>query len=255
MSAGRSLCTKTEFSGFSGRRTQTGTGAPARYGGVGRPEFAYENRIQWVFGQAYANRHRGADRVRGCRPAGVCSQLPAKPYPFVSGSKFFTQLPAEKRGFTDVWTSRFAPRSPRSLIPSFRGANSSHNSRPECAISPTSGPAGLLPAPREALCLRSGEQILHITTGRKMRFRRRPGRPVCSPLPAKPYPFVSGSKFFTQLPAGKRGFAGDRAGRFAPRSTRSLIPSFRGANSLHNFRPESIVTPALGPAGLLPAPR
>ena len=140
---------------------------------------------------------------------------------------------------------RFAPRSSLSLMSLFRGANSSHNFRPECAISPTSGPAGLLPAPREALCLRSGEQILHITTGRKMRFRRRPGRPVCSPLPAKPYPFVSGSKFFTQLPAGKRGFAGVRAGRFAPRSPLSLIPSFRGANSSHNFRPECAVTPTL----------
>ena len=81
------------------------------------------------------------------------------------------------------------------------------------------------------------------------------GRPVCSPLPAKPYAFVPGSKFFTQLPAGKCGFAGGRPGRFAPRSPRSLIPSFRGANSSHNSRSESAISPAAGPAGLLPPPR
>ena len=64
---------------------------------------------------------------------------------------------------------------------------------------------------------------------------------VCSPLPAKPYPFVSGSKFFTQLPAGKRGFAGGPADWFAPRPPLSLMTSFRGANSSHNFRPESAI--------------
>ena len=71
------------------------------------------------------------------------------------------------------------------------------------------------------------------------------GRPIFSPFLAKPYPFVSGSKFFTQLPAGKCDFAGGPAGRFAPRSSLSLIPSFRGANSSHNFRPECAVTPTL----------
>ena len=206
---------------------------------------------------------RGANSSHNPRPESavstatrpVCSPLPAKPYSFVSGSKFFTQLPAEKCDFADIWTSRFAPLSPLGLIPSFRGANSSHNSRPESAISPASGPAGLLPAPREALSLRFGEQILHTTPGRKVRFRRRPGRPVCSPLPARPYSFVPGSKFFTQLPAGKCDFAGVPAGRFAPLSPLSLIPSFRGANSSHNFRPESAISPASGPAGLLPVPR
>ena len=155
MSAGRSLRTKTEFSGFSGRRTQTCTGASAGYGGVSRPEFACENRIQWVCGQAYANRHRGIGRLRGCQPAGyedvgrpVCSPFPANPCIFVSGSKFFTQLTAGMRGFAGGRTGRFAPRSPLGLIPSFRGANSSHNFRPECAVSPAARPAGLLPAPR-----------------------------------------------------------------------------------------------------------
>ena len=78
---------------------------------------------------------------------------------------------------------------------------------------------------------------------------------VRSPPPAKPYPFVSVSKFFTQLPAGKCDFASGLAGRFAPLSPLSLIPSFRGANSSHNFRPECAVSPAIGPAGLLPVPR
>ena len=74
-------------------------------------------------------------------------------------------------------------------------------------------------------------------------------------LPANPYSFVSGSKFFTQLPAGKRNFVGVPAGRFAPLSPLSLIPSFRGANSSHNFRPESAISPAARSSGLLPVPR
>ena len=185
----------------------------------------------------------------------VRARLPAKPYSFVPGSKFFTQLPAGTRGSAGNRAGRFAPRSPLGLIPSFRGANSSHNFRPESAISPAARPAGLLPSPREALCLRFGEQILHTTFGRKVRFRQRLGRPVCSPLPARPYPFVSGSKFFTQLPAEKCGFAGVRTSRFAPLSPLGLIPSFRGANSSHNFRPESAISPAARSSGLLPVPR
>ena len=121
----------------------------------------------------------------------VCSPFPTKPYPFVPGSKFFTQLPAGKRNFAGVRSGRFAPLSPLSLIPSFRGANSSHNSRPERAGLPVAGPTSLLPVPREALSLRFGEQILHTTSGRKAQFRRRPGRPVCSPLPAKPLISIS----------------------------------------------------------------
>ena len=174
----------------------------------------------------------------------VCSPLPDKPYSFVSGSKFFTQLPAEKCNFAGGRAGLFAPRSPLTLTASFRGANSSHKFRPESIVSPAAGPASLLPAPRYPLQLRSGEQNLHTTSGRKVLFRRRPVRPLCSPLPAKPYSFVPGSKIFTQLPAGKCNFTGDRAGRFAPRSPLSLVASFRGAKSSHNFRPESAVSPA-----------
>ena len=78
---------------------------------------------------------------------------------------------------------------------------------------------------------------------------------VRSSFPAKPYSFVPGSKFFTQLPAGMRGFAGCPAGRFAPPSPLSLMSSFRGANSSHNFRPESAISPAAWPTDLLPVPR
>ena len=148
----------------------------------------------------------------GPGPRTVCSSTPAKPYVFVPGSKFFTQLPAGKCNFAGDRAARFAPQPPLGLIPSFRGANSSHNFRPESAISPAARPAN------------------------------------CSPFLAKPYSFVSGSKFFTQLPAGKCDFACGPAGRFAPRSSLSLIPSFRGANSSHNFRPKSAVSPAIGPA-------
>ena len=185
----------------------------------------------------------------------VCSPLPARPYAFVPGSKFFTQLPAGKCCFTGDQSGLFAPRSPLTLVASFRGAKSSHNSRPKSIVSPALGPPSLLPAPRKSLCLRSGEQNLHTTSGRKVQFRRRPGRPLCSPLPANPCRFVPGSKIFTQLPAGKRNFAGDRAGLFAPHSPQVLMSSFRGAKSSHNSRPESAISPAAGPVSLLPAPR
>ena len=186
------------------------------------------------------------------RPAGL---LPARPYAFVPGSKFFTQLPAGKCCFTGDQSGLFAPRSPLTLVASFRGAKSSHNFRPESAISPATGPASLLPTPRKSLCLRFGEQNLHITPGRKVQFRRRPVQSLCSPLPANPCRFVSGSKIFTQRSAEKCSFAGDRAALFAPRSPLTLVASFRGAKSSHNFRPESIVSPATGPPSLLPAPR
>ena len=150
-----------------------------------------------IFGAGIGREPRNGNTEIGRPGAGtVRARLPANPYSFVPGSKFFTQLPAGMRGSAGDRAGRFAPRSPLGLIPSFRGANSSHNFRPESAISPAARPAGLLPSPREALSLRFGEQILHTTFGRKVRFRQRPGRPVCSPPPARPYDFVSGSKIF-----------------------------------------------------------
>ena len=94
----------------------------------------------------------------------------------------------------------FAPLSPLALMPSSRGAKSSHSRR---RISPSRAPGGrlsLLPAPRYPLCLRFGEQNLHISAA----GFRPPGRPaapsLCSPLPAIPCAFVSGSKIFTFPP-------------------------------------------------------
>ena len=80
----------------------------------------------------------------GPGPRPVCSPPPAKPYVFVPGSKFFTQLPAGMHGFAGARADWFAPRSSLSQF------------------------------------LRFGEQILHTTSGRKARFRRRSGRPAFS---------------------------------------------------------------------------
>ena len=88
-----------------------------------------------------------------------------------------------------------------------------------------------------------------------MHFRRHTGRPLCSPLPANPYAFVSGSKIFTQLPAVKCIFAGTPAGLFAPRCPQILMPSFRGAKASHSCRPINAFSPAHRPASLLPPAR
>ena len=55
------------------------------------------------------------------------------------------------------------------------------------------------------------------------------------PAPARPYASVSGSKIFTQFPAGKRRFAVDLAGRFAPRSPLGLMPLRFGEQNLHTI--------------------
>ena len=104
---------------------------------------------------------------------------------------------------------RFAPRSPLALIPPFRGAKSSHNFR----------------APAWGGRLFQGA--------------------VCSPLPARPYASVSGSKIFTQFPRPRLGPAGFSKARFAPLSPLALVLPFRGANSSHNSRPESAGLPSI----------
>ena len=149
----------------------------------------------------------------------VCSPFLAKPCGFVSGSKIFTQFPAGICNFAGGRAGRFAPRSSLGLMPPFRGAKSSHNSRPEYAISPATG------------------------------------RPVCSPLLAKPCGFVPGSKIFTQFPRPRPVPADFSKARFAPLCPPALVAPFRGAKSSHNSRPENAVSPAIWPAGLLPAPR
>ena len=69
-------------------------------------------------------------------------------------------------------------------------------------------------------------------------------------FPAKPLISVPRRK-----PRTARFGNGGPAGQFAPRSSLSLMSSFRGANSSHNFRTESAISPAARPAGLLPVPR
>ena len=93
----------------------------------------------------------------------LCSPLPANPCSSVPGSKIFTfpppdfSLTAVRRLFL------FAPRSPLTLVTSFRGAKSSHS---RCRISTSQALGGsfsLLPPRREPLWLRFGEQNLHIS--------------------------------------------------------------------------------------------
>ena len=91
----------------------------------------------------------------------VCSPLPANPCSSVPGSKIFTQLPRLPPGPAGFSEARFAPRSLQTLAAPFRGANSSHNSRAATRDRPAFSRRGLLPAPRNPLQLRSGEQNLH----------------------------------------------------------------------------------------------
>ena len=174
----------------------------------------------------------------------VCVRFPAKPLISV----FVRKPRAGRFGNGDLGLAKVCVRFPaKPLISVFVR-------KPRAARFGNGGPG---PA---KVCVRLPAKPLISVFVRKPRAARfgngGPGpRPVCSPLPARPYAFVSGSKIFTQLPAEKHSFAGARAARFAPRSPLSLMPSFRGANSSHKFRPESIVSPAAGPPGLLPAPR
>ena len=50
------LRTVTDFIGFAGRRTQTAPAAGPPFLIFTARWFAYENRIYWLYGQAYANR-------------------------------------------------------------------------------------------------------------------------------------------------------------------------------------------------------
>ena len=95
--------------------------------------------------------------------------LPAKACDSVMGSKIFTLPPALWRlpGARRLYL--FAPPPPLGLAPSYRGAKSSH-----CRRRFDASPA----------------------------VRRRPvAEFICSPLPARPCTFVSGSKIFTLPPA------------------------------------------------------
>ena len=120
---------------------------------------------------------------------------------------------------------------------------------------PARRPPTLLPAARKGLRLRFGEQKVHTRRRRKTLNRRRAGRRLCSPPPAKAYGLVSGSKIFTQGGGGKRLIAGSPAGAFAPRRPQRLTAPFRGAKSSQKAAAEIALSPARRPRTLLHAAR
>ena len=155
------------------------------------------------------------------RPAAssLCSPLPARPCASVPGSKIFTFPPPVFSLPRDRRPPLFAPRPPRTLVSSFRGAKSSHSRR---RISPLRAPGGAS---------------------------------LCSPLPARPCTSVPGSKIFT-FPSPD--FAPPHSRRpplFAPRSPLGLVPPFRGAKSSHFRHRISPFRATGGLLSLLPAPR
>ena len=91
----------------------------------------------------------------------ICSPPPAKPCGFVPGSKIFTEVLRRHLPPAAFSAARFAPRSPQSLAASFRGAKSSQKFRAAICLRRSFPRRDLLPVPRKALRLRSGEQNLH----------------------------------------------------------------------------------------------
>ena len=200
---------------------------------------------------------RSPPRFRRQFPRGrrLCSPPPAKAYGFVPGSKKFTQSGGGKRLIAGSPVAAFAPRRPQRHTASFRGAKSSHKAAAENALTLARRPPPLLPAARKGLRLRFGEQNLHTGRRRKSPYRRRAGRRLCSPPPAKAYGFVSGSKKFTQGGGGKRFIAGSPAADFAPRRPQRLTASFGGAKSSQSAAVKIALLPACRPRTLLPAAR
>ena len=94
----------------------------------------------------------------------------------------------------------------------------------------------LLPAPRKALRLRSGEQNLHRNSAPSSATGGFFSGAICSSLHAKPCDTVPGSKIFTEIPRRRLPPAAFSAARFAPRPPQSLEASFRGAKSSQKFR-------------------
>ena len=131
--------------------------------------------------------------------------------------------------------TRFAPHSPQSLAGSFRGAKTSQRFRATVCHRQPFQRRDLLPAPRKALRLRFGEQNLHRSSAPPSATGGLFSGAICSPSPAKPCGFVSGSKIFTEIPRRHLPPAAFSAARFAPRPPQSLAASFRGAKSSQKF--------------------
>ena len=130
----------------------------------------------------------------------ICSPLPANPCSFVAGSKIFTQIPRRRLPPAAFSAARFAPRSSQSLAASSRGAKSSQRFRAAACHRRLLQRRDLLPAPRKALRLRSGEQNLHRDSAPPPISGDLFSSAICSPLPANPCGFVPGSKIFTAIP-------------------------------------------------------
>ena len=130
----------------------------------------------------------------------ICSPLPAKPCVTVPGSKIFTEIPRRRLPPAAFTAARFAPRSPQSRAALFRGAKSSHRFRAAACHRRPLQRRDLLPVPHKALRLRSGEQNLHSNSAPPPATGGPYSGAICSPLPAKPYGIVPGSKIFTAIP-------------------------------------------------------
>ena len=151
--------------------------------------------------------------------------------------------------------ARFAPRPPQRLAASFRGAKSSQKFRAAACHRRPFQRRDLLPAPRKALRLRSGEQNLHRDSAPPPAFGGLFSGAICSPLPAKPCGTVPGSKIFTEIPRRRLPPAAFSAARFAPRPPQSLAAPFWGAKSSQRFRAAACLRRPFQRRDLLPAPR
>ena len=151
--------------------------------------------------------------------------------------------------------ARFAPRPPQSLEAPFRGAKSSQKFRAAACLRRPLQRRDLLPAPRKALQLRSGEQKLHSNSAPPPATGGLYSGAICSPLLAKPCGSVPGSKIFTEIPRRRLPPAGFSAARFAPRSSQTLAASFRGAKSSHRYRAAACHRRPFQRRDLLPALR
>ena len=180
---------------------------------------------------------------------------PAKPCGSVLGSKIFTEIPRRRLPPAGFSAARFAPRSSLSLAASFRGAKSSQRFRAAACLRRPFPRRDLLPAPRKALRLRSGEQNLHRNSAPPPASGGLFSGAICSPPPAKPCGSVPGSKIFTAIPRRRLPPAAFSAARFAPHPPQSLAAPFRGAKSSQKFRAAACHRPAFQRRDLLPAPR
>ena len=151
--------------------------------------------------------------------------------------------------------TRFAPRPPQSLVTSFWGAKSSQKFRAAICLRRSFQRRDLLPVPRKALRLRSGEQNLHRNSAPPSASGGLFSGAICSPSPAKPCGFVPGSKIFTEIPRRHLPPAVFSAARFAPRSPQSLATPFRGAKSSQKFRAAACHRRPFQRRDLLPVPR